>query len=126
MWGAMTRINSNFPAMIIHEQDKAVLIFDSSKIVSELGESWSYDAPKTDAEKQAELDLRISNEIDRVTPFTKDYTKNQHLYQKDSYNHWNYFGDMSIAEINKLDLEKKLRLQDEMLQQRLDDKEKYG
>jgi len=126
MWNAMTRINDNFPAMIIYEQEKAVLIFDSSKLSSELGETFAYDLPKTDAEKQAELEIRIAEEIQRVTPFTKDYTKNQHLYQKDSYNHWNYFGDMSIAEINQMDLEKQQRLQDELYQQRLADKEQYS
>jgi len=123
----MTRLHSNFPDMIIYEQERAVFIFDSSKLISELGESWTFDdAPKTDAEKQAELENRLAEEIDRLLPFTKDYTKNQHLYQKDSYNYWNYFGDMSIAEINQLDLDKKLQLQDEMLQQRLVDKEQYS
>jgi hypothetical protein len=125
MWQAMTRINNLFPAMIIHEEEKAVLIFDSTKLISLTPDSWTYDAPKTAEEKQAELDIRISNEIDRITPLTKDYTKNQHLYQKDSYDHWNYFSDITVDQINQQDLEKKLQLQDELYQQRLAEQQKY-
>jgi len=33
MWQAMTRMNSNFADMIIYEQERAVLIFDASKLV---------------------------------------------------------------------------------------------
>jgi len=57
---------------------------------------------------------------------TKDYTKNQHLYQKDSYNHWNYFGDMSLAEINQLDFEKKLKAQQEVYLQKINAKQQYS
>jgi len=125
MWKAMTRRNSSFPAKIIYEQEKAVLIFDSTKLISELEDSWTYNAPKTAEEKQAELDIKIQNEIDRITPLTKDYTKNQYLYQKNSYNHWNYFSDMTLAQINQMNLEKKLQLQDELFQQRIAEQQKY-
>lgn len=121
-----TRMNCNFDDIIITEQGKAALIFDSTKLISELSESFYYDLPQSTEEQEAELDIRINNEIDRLIPLTKDYAKNQYLYQKDSYNHWNYFGEMTVAEINKLDMENKQKLQNELLQQRLDDKAKYG
>jgi len=74
----MTRLNSNFADMIIYEQDRAVLHFDSSKLVSILEDSFAYDISKSDAEKQADLDIRIADEIKRITPMTQNYTNNQH------------------------------------------------
>ncbi len=125
MWSVMNRINSNFADMITVEQNKAILIYDASKYVSVLGESFTYDAPKSTEEQQAILDKRIADEIKRITPLTKDYTKNQHSYQMDAHGHWNHFGDMTLAEINHYDMQKQLSLQDELLQQRINDKEKY-
>lgn len=66
MWSAMTRVNSNFADMIIHEQNKAILIFDSTKLISIPGESFAYDLPKSTVEQQAELDIRITIEADRA------------------------------------------------------------
>lgn len=60
-----TMFNCNFNSKIIAEQDKATLIFDSTKLISKLSDSWSYDSPKSDTEKQLELDRKISIEIDR-------------------------------------------------------------
>ena len=39
----MTRVHSGFASLIIDEQDKAVLIFDGTKLVSVLPESFSYE-----------------------------------------------------------------------------------
>ena len=39
----MTRVHSGFASLIIDEQDKAVLIFDGTKLVSVIPESFSYD-----------------------------------------------------------------------------------
>jgi len=76
MWSAMTRMNSNFDAIIQYEQDRALLVFDSSKLVSVPGESFAYDLPKSEELQQAELDIRISDEIKRIASlsFVKDYT----------------------------------------------------
>lgn len=122
----MTRMHSEYYKLVEIEQGKAVLIFDASKYTSELGESFTYDVSKSAEQQQIELDIRINNEIDRLIPLTKDYTLNQYMYQKDSYDHWNYYGGLSLAEINALELEKKLRVQNELLQQRINDKIKYG
>jgi len=44
-WNVMTRINSNFGAMIQGEQDRALLVFDSAEIQSELGAPFAYEIP---------------------------------------------------------------------------------
>ena len=41
----MTRIHSNFASLVIDEQDRATLIFDSKAIQGTLDESFSYDMP---------------------------------------------------------------------------------
>jgi len=86
MWSAMTRMNSNFADMIIHEKDRAVLHFDASKLISMLDETFAYDAPKSPEQKQAELDIKITDEIKRITSMTKDYTMNQSLCHLAAYN----------------------------------------
>ena len=126
MWQAMTRMNSNFADMIIHEANRAAIFYPSEIAFADFEDSFSYDAPQSEEQKQADLDKRIINEIKRITPFTKDYTKNQHLYKQDSYGHWNHYGDMTLAEIIQFDLEKQQTLQEEFLQQRIADKVKYG
>jgi hypothetical protein len=126
MWQAMTRINSNFADMIIYEQQRAVLIYDASQYVRYLNPIVEMEIPvkinKLDDPIVLE-EMRLAEEY--AEKFTKDYTKNQYLYQKDSYNHWNYFGDMTVSQINQFDLEKKLRLQDELYQQRIAEQQKY-
>jgi len=44
-WNVMTRLNSGFGAMVQHERDRALLVFDSAQIRSELGPSFAYELP---------------------------------------------------------------------------------
>jgi len=62
MWAAMTRMNSNFADMIIHEQDRAVLVFDGSKLLNTLPGSWTYELPNH-IQKAAELEERKILEV---------------------------------------------------------------
>jgi len=127
MWQAMTRMNSNFADMIIYEQERAVLIFDASKLISVLDETFTHDfTTHSEEQYKNELAVKLEIEADKAAKITKDYTKNQHLYQKNSYNHWNYFGDMTLAEINQLDFEKKLKAQQEVYLQKINAKQQYS
>jgi len=73
MWSVMTRMNSNFDSMIIHEQNRAVWIFDASQLISIPAESWTYDLPKTKEKVQAELDVRLALEADRAEKQLEKY-----------------------------------------------------
>lgn len=68
-----TRNNCNFDDRIITEQDRAVLVFDNTKLISIPAESWTYDLPKSDAEQQAELDVRLAMEADRAEKKLQQY-----------------------------------------------------
>jgi len=72
-WSVMTRMNSNFDAMIIHEQERAVLIFDAGELISIPAESWTYDLPRTNEEIQKELDIRIAFEAERAEKELAEY-----------------------------------------------------
>ncbi len=80
MWQAMTRMNSNFADMIIFEQERAILVYPSEEAFADFKGSFAYEYPKTEVEKQTELDKRIAYEIKRIT--------NQNLYKQDSNNNW--------------------------------------
>ena len=128
-----TRINCNYsPYKDLQEKNTLELMeirCPSCLLPSfyEMKEPFSHDfAPRIEKLLDPEVILLLELEEQKAMKLTKDYTKNQYLYQKDSYKHWNYFGDMTLAEINQMDLEKKLLLQDEMLQQRLADKVQYS
>jgi len=86
-WFSMTRINSNFEKIIQYEQNRAVLHFDASQLTSTLDEAFAYDAPKSEEQRQAKLDIKIENEISRLTSMTKDYTMNQSLCHLVDYNY---------------------------------------
>ncbi len=45
-WGVMTRMNSNFAALVQAEQDRAVLVFDAAQLMSELEPVLAYDLPE--------------------------------------------------------------------------------
>ena len=120
MWSAMTRVNSNFAGMIIAEQDKAILYFDASKLVGILDETFAYDTPKSEEQKQTELDIRITDEIKRLTPMTPDYTS-----QINSYQYMNKYDGKSVTEIAAESMSEKLLAQEEIFLQRLAEKEKY-
>jgi len=122
----MTRQNSIFSSLIIAEQDKAILHFDASKLVSILDETFAYDLSKSEEQRQAELDIRIADEIKRLTPMTRDYSVNQHSYQVDSYDLQNQYDGKSVSEIAQANLSEKLKLQEELLQKRLDQKKNYS
>lgn len=72
-FSVMKRHSSYFDGNIVHEQEKALLIFDASKLISIPTEPWTYDLPKTDAEVQAELDIRIALEADRAEKELQEY-----------------------------------------------------
>ncbi len=91
----MTRTHSEFDVIIQYEQNRAIMIFDASKIVSILGETFAYDLPQFEV-YQKELAIKLEIEADKAAKMTKDYTLNQHLYYIDSYNNWNYLGDMPL------------------------------
>jgi len=68
MWSAMTRMNSNFEIIKDYEEKRAIYyVFDASKLVSELPDSWTYELPKSEALQQLELAERIELEKNRVS-----------------------------------------------------------
>ena len=77
MWAAMTRMNSNFADMIIYEQAKAYLIFDGSKLINALPESWSYELPdKEGAAKEFEEQKIL--EVEKAEKTLKELLYNTH------------------------------------------------
>lgn len=72
-FSVMKRHSSHFDDNIVHEQEKALLIFDASKLISIPAESWTYDLPRTDTEIQKELDIRIALEADRAEKELQEY-----------------------------------------------------
>ena len=75
MWQAMTRMNSNFADMIQFEKDRAVLVFDASKLISVLDETFAYDFTESEEQYKNELAIKLEIEADRAAKMTKDYTK---------------------------------------------------
>lgn len=117
----MTRQNSIFASLIIAEQDRAVLYFDSTKLISIPDESFVYDLPISDEQRQTELDIRITNEIARITPMVIQYDNKVY-----SYDHLKQYDGKTVAEIVVEDMAEKLLAQKDLLQKRLVDKEKYS
>lgn len=122
----MTRANSNFADIVLYEENRAVKIYNSTHYISVPLDSFSYDLPTSKEERQSDLNKRLLQELIRITPLTKDYSLNQNLYQKDSYNHWNYYGQSTIPQILHTDLEQKIASQEKIYQQKLETSVKYS
>jgi len=73
-WFSMTRMNSNFSDMIQYEKDRAILIFDGSKLLNEIGDSFAYELPQGQEEYNKELAIKLEIEAEKATKLTKDYT----------------------------------------------------
>ena len=62
----MTRQNSNFASLIEHERQKALLVFDSSNIASQVGDYFAYDYSDIDRDtsklEKYYLELQIENQ----------------------------------------------------------------
>ena len=62
----MTRQNSNFASLIEHERQKALLVFDSSDIASQVGDYFAYDYSNIDRDtsklEKYYLELQIENQ----------------------------------------------------------------
>ncbi len=62
----MTRQNSNFASLIEHERQKALLVFDSSNIASQVGDYFAYDYSNIDRDtsklEKYYLELQIEND----------------------------------------------------------------
>lgn len=122
----MTRTNSNFGGIIQYEEDRAIMVFDASKLVSVLGETFAYEYNlQSHEDYQKEMAIKLEIEADRATKLTKDYSLNQSLYQKNAYNHWDYFGDMTLDEVKEFDAQNRLQLKDELDAQRLELQDNY-
>ena len=128
MWQAMTRMNSNFPDMIIYEENRAVLLFDASTLESILDDSFAYDYSDNFENKLADPTIieKLKIAEQNAIPYTRDYTKDQSLYQYGAYDYWGYFGDMSLDEIIQWDEAKKLQLKAQLDAQRLLEHQKYN
>jgi len=72
MWSGMTRTNSHFADMIQYEKDRALLIFDGSKLLKEVGESFTYELPQSQEEYEKELTIKLEFEADRANHFIFD------------------------------------------------------
>jgi len=71
MWAAMTRMNSHFSDMIQYEKDRAVLIFDGSKLIKEIGESFTYELPQSEEEYNKELAIKLEIEAEKACKLIK-------------------------------------------------------
>ena len=123
----MTRTHSNFPDIIISEQQRAVIHFDASKIVSVLDETFAYEFNiQSQEDYQNEMSIKKAIEADRASKLIKNYSLDPSLYLKNAYNHWDYYGDMSLDEIKSLELQQKQKLDSEWYQQILKEYQKYN
>jgi len=102
------------------------MIFDASKLVSVLDETFAYEYNvQSQEDYQSELAIKLKIEEDRATKLTKDYSLNQSLYQQNAYNHWNYFGHMTLDEIKEFDAQKRVQLKNELDAQRIELQSNY-
>ena len=62
MWIVMTRLNSNFASLVQAEQDRAVLVFDAVRLISEPGSVFAYEYP----EGAYDEDTRLQRLADRI------------------------------------------------------------
>lgn len=74
MWAAMTRMNSNFDAIKQAEIERAILVFDASKLISEVGESWSYDLSQSTEQYNKELAIKLEIEAQKAMQKTQNYS----------------------------------------------------
>ena len=68
----MTRQNSNFASLIEHERQKALLVFDSSNIASQVGDYFAYDYSDIDRDtsKLEKYYLELRMEEDKAMQYT--------------------------------------------------------